>query len=131
MVQFNILSGKKAGQQYLARRFPVRIGRVAGNDLQLEEAGVWDRHAELQLKPGSGISLEVMPGAMALINGAAAEVSPILRNGDVLEFGAVKLQFWLSRALQGGMAWREWLTWTGIAFVCLAQVFLIYLLLKE
>ena len=51
MVQLKILSGKKAGTAWVARRFPVRIGRSAGADLQLEESGVWDEHLQLDFKP--------------------------------------------------------------------------------
>jgi pSer/pThr/pTyr-binding forkhead associated (FHA) protein len=131
MVRFNILSGKKAGQIYEARHFPVRIGRSPGNTLQLEEPGMWDRHAELKIKPGAGISMSVLGGASALLNGSPAVEPVILRNGDLIELGGTRLQFWLSEPAQSGMAWREWLTWSGIALVCLAQVFLIYLLLRE
>ncbi len=35
MIQLSILSGKKAGTQTVARRFPFRIGRAAENELQL------------------------------------------------------------------------------------------------
>ena len=46
MVQLNILSGKKAGTRTVARHFPFRIGRAAGNELQLEDDGVWDQHLD-------------------------------------------------------------------------------------
>ena len=40
MIQLNVLSGKTAGSQTVARRFPFRIGRAAQNDLLLDDDGV-------------------------------------------------------------------------------------------
>ena len=50
MVQFKIVSGKMAGTEQVARRFPFRIGRSAEADLRLEDDGVWDDHLELSVK---------------------------------------------------------------------------------
>jgi len=48
MIQLHILAGKKAGNQLAACRFPFRIGRAHGNDLQLDDDGVWDQHSTLE-----------------------------------------------------------------------------------
>ena len=40
MLQLSILSGKTAGTEWVARRFPVRIGRAPDSDLKLEDAGI-------------------------------------------------------------------------------------------
>jgi len=40
MIQLNILSGRRRALQSAARRFPFRIGRASGNELQLDG----DRH---------------------------------------------------------------------------------------
>ena len=56
MVQLQILSGKQAGALWVARRFPVHVGRAADNDLQLEEDGVWDEHLQLDFDPAEGFS---------------------------------------------------------------------------
>ena len=69
MVQFKILSGKKAGSSWETRRFPVRIGRSAGCDLQVEEAGVWDDHLKISVDPGEGFVAETHANALASING--------------------------------------------------------------
>ena len=130
MIQLNILTGKKAGTLWVARRFPVRIGRAADNDLQFEEAGVWDRHFQLQLQPGQGFLLCCEPSAITSINGQPSTQS-LLGNGDLIEFGAVKLKFWLSATRQRGLRWREWLTWAAIAAISLTQVALIYWLLRR
>jgi pSer/pThr/pTyr-binding forkhead associated (FHA) protein len=130
MVQFKILSGKKAGSSWETRRFPVRIGRSAGSDLQLEEAGVWDDHLKVGLEPGEGFMVETQANAFASINGQPIK-RVALRNGDTLEIGSVKLQFWLSEARQRGQALRETFVWTVISLVCLAQIGLVYWLLTQ
>jgi pSer/pThr/pTyr-binding forkhead associated (FHA) protein len=129
MVQLKILSGKKAGTVWVARRFPVRIGRSAGIDLQLEEDGVWDQHFQLDFRPPEGFLLSGHPDARTSINGEPVQRA-LLRNGDTIEIGATKLQFWLSESLQGGLRYREWLTWAAIAVISLGQIAVIYLLLR-
>jgi pSer/pThr/pTyr-binding forkhead associated (FHA) protein len=128
MVQIKILSGKKAGSSWDARHFPVRIGRAADCDLQLEETGVWDDHLELRVEPDGSVLLETHADAFASIEGQSVR-SASLRNGDTIGIGSVKLQFWLSRARQRGQAFREAFVWTLIAGVWLAQIGLVYWLL--
>jgi pSer/pThr/pTyr-binding forkhead associated (FHA) protein len=129
MVQLKILSGKKAGAVWTARRFPVRIGRAANADLRLEEDGIWDRHLLLQFRRADGFVLTTEPDALVAVNGEPVRVA-VLRNGDSIELGALKLQFWLSETRQFGLGLRETLTWMGIALVGLGQVGLIYWLLR-
>ena len=129
MVQLKVLSGKKAGTVWMARRFPVRIGRAAAADLQLDESGVWDQHLQLDLSPGEGFVLSAQPNALASVNGQAVHQA-LLRNGDAIDIGSVKMQFWLGETRQGGLRFREGLTWAGIAIVTLGQVGLIYWLLR-
>ena len=128
MVQLRILSGKKAGTSWVARRLPVRIGRAPQADCQLEDNGVWDQHLQLELQRGSGFVLKARPEAPALVNGRPVQ-QVVLRNGDLIELGAAKLQFWLSESRQAGLGFREALTWLGIAAITLGQVGLIYWLL--
>jgi predicted component of type VI protein secretion system len=125
MVELEILSGKTAGARWTARRFPVRVGRSAHSDLQLEEHGVWDEHFLVTLDPGAGFVLQTQPNALVVANGQPTE-SAVLRNGDTIEIGAVKLRFWLSEARQRGLAIRETLFWILVGAVCLAQIALIY-----
>ena len=129
IVQLKVLSGNKAGTLWLARRFPVHIGRSAAADLQLEEGGVWDQHLKLDFGAGEGFILSTQPDALASVNGQAVQRA-LLRNGDVIEIGSIKMQFWLGEVRQGGLRFREGLTWAGIAIVTLAQVGLIYWLLR-
>lgn len=129
MVQFKILSGKKAGSLWEARRFPVRIGRAANASLRLEEAGVWDEHLRISVD-AEGFILETQGSAIASINGQPAQRAA-LRNGDTIEMGSVKLQFWLSEARQRGQGFREVFVWNLVVLVCLAQIGLVYWLITQ
>lgn len=129
MVQLRILSGQRAGTSWVTRRFPVRIGRATG-DLTLDEPGVWENHATLQFVPRDGIYLESNPEAITSVNGQRVERTR-LRNGDQLDLGGVRLQFWLSETRQRNLAWREALTWAGTAAVTLGQLVLVYYLLRS
>lgn len=129
MVQIKILSGKKAGSSWDARHFPVHIGRSAHSHLQLEEPGVWDDHLKLAQDRAEGFVLETHANAIASINGQPIQRA-VLRNGDTIDIGSVKLQFWLSEPRQRGQAWREAFVWALITAVCLAQVALVYWLLQ-
>jgi len=128
MVQFRILSGRKAGTSWVARRFPVRIGRSADADLQLEDDGVWNQHLQLNFSPSDGITLSTQPNALATVNDEPTQQT-LLRNGDVISIGSLKLRFWLSETRQAELRLREGLTWIGIAAISLGQVGLIYWLL--
>ena len=129
MVQFKILSGKKAGSLWEARRFPVRIGRAANANLQIEEPGVWDDHLKVSVD-AEGFVIETQGGALASINGQPVQRA-VLRNGDTIEMGSAKLQFWLSEARQRGQGLREALVWGVIVLVCLGQIALVYWLLRQ
>ncbi|HET7624986.1 MAG TPA: FHA domain-containing protein [Verrucomicrobiae bacterium] len=125
MIQLKILSGKTAGALWTARRFPVQIGRAGSADLRLEENGVWENHATLELKRRDGFFLEAHPPATTSVNGKPIERAA-LRNGDEIEIGSVKLQFWLAEARQRGLRIREISFWAIISLVCLGQIGLIY-----
>jgi hypothetical protein len=129
MIQLKILSGKKAGVVWDARHFPVRIGRSAAADLQLEEHGVWDEHLRIGLNPAAGFVLETQPEALVTANGQPVQRA-VLRNGDTLEIGSVKMQFWLKEARQRGLNLQEGLVWAVIALVTASQVALLYWLIR-
>ncbi len=128
MIQLSILSGKQAGTQTVARRFPFRIGRAPGNELQLEDDGIWDRHATLEFHSESGFKLITAAGALAAVNGGPVQ-NALLRNGDTITVGSVKIQFWLAAARQGRLAVRENFVWALLAGVTAGQMALIYWLL--
>lgn len=129
MIQFSILSGKRAGTQAVARRFPFRIGRTAENDLQLQDDGVWDEHLTIEFQSQAGFNLTTEPNALVTINGELVRTA-VLRNGDIIAFGSVKIQFWLAAARQGRLAVRESFVWALIAIVTAGQMALIYWLVK-
>lgn len=129
MIQLQILSGQQAGIFWNARRFPVRVGRAAGNDLQLEEDGVWDEHFELTLVRAEGFTLSAHPGALVAVNQTPVQTVR-LRNGDLITAGSAKMCFRLGETRQRGLRLREWFVWTLIIGICLAQVALIYWLLQ-
>lgn len=125
MVQLRILSGKRAGVAWAARRFPVRIGRASTADLQLDESGVWDQHVRIELDRTEGFILTARSEAPATVNGQPVQRA-LLRSGDMIEMGSLKLQFWLDAVRQTRLGLREWLTWIGIGMVPLGQAWLIW-----
>lgn len=129
MVQLTILDGKKAGTEWVARRFPLRIGRSAACDLCLEEDGVWDQHLELGLDSTEGFLISVQPDAFATINGQSIRQTR-LRSGDVIGIGALQMRFALSPTRHRALRVREALTWLALAALCLGQIALIYWLVQ-
>jgi pSer/pThr/pTyr-binding forkhead associated (FHA) protein len=129
MIQLDILSGKKAGAKSVARHFPFRVGRAAGNELQLDDDGVWDRHFTLELKKQEGFQLVVSANALATVNGESIQ-SKILRNGDTITIGSAKLQFWLAAARQRGLLVREGFVWALLISVTASQFALLYWLIR-
>lgn len=125
MVQLDILSGKQAGTQWVARRFPFHLGRSPQSALVLEEPGVWDRHAEFTLRSGEGVTVSAMTDASIVVNGQPVRQA-VLRSGDLLETGSVKLRFGLGPTRQHSLRLREAMTWLALAALCLGQVALIY-----
>jgi len=129
MVQLKVLSGKQAGAVAVARRFPFIVGRDGSANLRLEEHGVWDRHLELDLRMPEGFVLQVNPDARATVNDQPVRHA-LLRNGDLIGIGTVKIRFWLGETRQLSLRPREFLTWAALAALCAAQIALIYRLLR-
>ena len=129
MVCCHILSGKQAGGVVGTANFPWRVGRSAGEDLRLEEAGVWDHHFELVLDFTEGFILQTHPEARALVNGQVCD-RVRLRSGDLIEFGSVKLQFWLAETVLRSLRLTEILVALLVAFLSVGQVGVIYWLTR-
>lgn len=130
MVQLRILSGKMAGEIKFVRHFPFQIGRSAENNLCLDEAGVWDKHLTLGFQKKEGFTLEVAPDTFVAVN-EQPQKSARLRNGDILSFGSAKIQFWLAPAQLRGLRAREAFVWLLLIAVTVAQLALVYALLKK
>lgn len=85
---------------------------------------------ELLVRRGVGFCLKALPNALVAVNATpVSQAEVVLRNGDTIQAGAVRLQFWLARARQTGLAFREWAVWTAVVLISLAQVGLVYYLL--
>ena len=130
MIQLRILSGKQAGDTYVVRHFPFRVGRAQKNDLMLDESGVWDNHLTLDFEKSEGIVLHTGADAFAAINDEHQTTSARLRNGDIISLGSSKIQFWLAAPRQRGLHLRELFVWFLLAAVTACQFGLIYQLLK-
>ncbi len=129
MLQLQILSGKQAGFLWDARRFPVRIGRAAGSDLQIEEDGVWDEHLQVELKTGDGFVITAHPGALVSVNQSPVETIR-LRNGDIITAGSARIAFRLSQTKQRGLKLREAFIWLLLAGITISQLAMIGWLLR-
>ena len=125
MIQLRLLSGPDAGKTFLAKKFPCLIGRSGQNHLRLEEPGIFDKHLSIDLIPVEGFVLSVLPEARASVNSEAAD-RVVLRNGDQIEAGSVKIQFLLGQTRQRGGCWREPATWIILALICALQIALVY-----
>ena len=123
--QLHILSGNQAGARLVAGRLPFWMGRSAQDDLRLDDPGVWDRHARLELREGRHAALVASPDATTLVNHQAVQEA-VLRNGDLIELGSVCLQFALSPTRHRSLRLRETLTWLGLAALSFGQIALIY-----
>lgn len=124
MVQLQILSGKRAGFQFVALRLPLAVGRSPEADLCLDEPGVFPVHLTVR-RERVDLVCEAQPDALLTINGGTVQRA-VLRNGDVIGMGSLKVGFALAPARQGSLLLREWLTWAALALLCVAQIALIY-----
>src|ERR1043166_2303771 len=118
-----------AGHEVVGRRLPFRIGRSAGSGLRLEDPGVWDQQVVINLVEGSQLQIEAQTGAVASVNGEGFD-KRALRNGDLIQIGAVQLRFGFCATRQRSVWGRELLVWAGLAAVSLGEVALIYWLLR-
>lgn len=125
MVLLRILSGEAAGREVTARRFPFTAGRSGRADLQLAQRGVWDEHFRLERDPRRGLRVTALGEATTRVNGRVVTELP-LRNGDIIEAGEARVQFWLGAVEQASLRWRERLTWAGLGGFLVAQFLLVW-----
>lgn len=128
MIQFQVLSGKQAGDRWIARRFPVRIGRDSDSDLRLSDPGIWNRHCNVILDPDLGCVLVAQPDALLTVNREPQQTIR-LRNGDIIELGDVRLRFWLADPVLRSFRLNEWFVWLLIAGIALGQAALAWWLI--
>jgi predicted component of type VI protein secretion system len=128
MVDLQILSGNRTGTKFRGDHFPIRVGREQGLAWSLDQPGVWPRHFQIGWQP-EGLILEAETDALISVNDAAVRRA-VLRNGDIITIGSLKIRFSLSPVRQSSLAAREWMTWIALAGLSLGQVALVYLLLR-
>jgi len=128
VVQLQLLSGNRSGTVFRPTHFPIRAGREPGLDLSLDDPGVWQRHFLIDWRP-EGLVLEAEPEALLSVNDSPVQRA-VLRNGDIITLGALKIRFSFSPVRQSSLAPREWLTWIALGALCLGQVALVYLLIR-
>jgi pSer/pThr/pTyr-binding forkhead associated (FHA) protein len=129
MVQLKISSETHGEETHPVRHFPFRIGRAADADLRLLAEGVWDHHLELDFDPAQGFVLSTQPNALATVNGWPIH-AVILRNGDSIEIGALRIRFWLGETRQARLRSAESGVWLSVALVTALQAALLFWLLR-
>ncbi len=129
MIQLHILSGKKAGATISISKLPFAVGRTAVSSLALEDSGVWEQHFTISWPTTQSLVLTANPKAITVVNGAKVNETA-LREGDLIEAGAVKMRFSFEAVRQKSLMTREILTWIALGALSLGQVALIYQLLR-
>jgi pSer/pThr/pTyr-binding forkhead associated (FHA) protein len=128
VVQLQLLNGNRSGTVFRSAHFPIRAGRAPESDLPLDEPGVWQRHFLIDWR-AEGLVLEAESEALLAVNDTPVQRA-LLRNGDIITLGALKIRFSLTPVRQSSLAPREWLTWIALAALCLAQIALVYELIR-
>lgn len=129
MVQFKVLSGKMAGTEQVARRFPFRMGRGQDAHLRLEDPGVWDDHARVEFRPSEGFVLIAEGDALLAVNDQPVR-ERLLRSGDRISAGSARMSFWLAETRQRGLTLREAMAWGCVGLATAGQLTLLYWLLR-
>ena len=126
MVQLNILSGEYEQQFVKSNTFPIRIGRGENCQLQLVDTGIWENHLELNLNEEQHFTIRTASDATAMVNGKPLKGVQLLRNGDLIEIGLVKIQFWLGTVQQKNLRIREAAAWALLLAVTMAEIYLLF-----
>ena len=129
MIQLRLLSGQACGSAFRAHRLPCLVGRSQQADLRLEDAGVFERHLQIELAANEGVVLTVLPDARVAVNGQSVNRA-LLRNGDIIDAGSGRMQFWLDQTRQHSLTFREQSTWVALGLLCAGQIAIIYRLLQ-
>ena len=125
LVQLNILSGECRQHCFQSDDFPIRIGRGKKCHLKLTAKGVWKNHLELNLNKEHHFTIQTASGATAMVNGKPLKGVQLLRNGDLIEIGLVKIQFWLGTVQQKNLGIREAAAWALLLALTMAEIYLL------
>jgi hypothetical protein len=120
MVEFSLLSGPDRGRVVTIGTLPAVLGRAGSGVVPLAGPGVWDRHFELQKSGDGRIVLRVLGEARVSV-GASPIRERVLKNGDELEVGAVRMRFGLSRPSSRSLVGREVGFWCACGVVIVLE----------
>lgn len=95
MVRLDVSSAGETPATHLLRQFPCVVGRGSDCGLRVAASGVWERHAEIDLKGDAGFAVRAVGDGVVVLNGVAVKDARI-RNGDQIEMGGLKIRFWLA-----------------------------------
>ena len=123
MIEIEVIEASAVVLTSALQEFPAIIGRSPQADVSLTASGVWDQHLTIDLDRTQGFLLRTCDGALTSVNGQPCQET-LLKNGDFIEIGGVKLRFWLRSAAQHGFRTRELLTWIALGLLALLQVVL-------
>ena len=129
MVQLRVLHGTTAGEALAVNRFPCTLGRATTDDLQFPDVGVWDQHLQLDRQVPQGFLLRRLGAGRASVNGTEFD-EVFLHNGDTVDFGGVKLRFWLADVRQSNNDTRELFAWSCLLLLVLLEAGLLIWLLR-
>lgn len=113
MVELSVLSGPDRGRVLTVGTLPAVVGRAGSGVTHLSGPGVWDRHFELRESVDGRVVLRVLGEARVCV-GAEAVSEHVLRNGDEMEVGSLRMRFGLSRPGSRSLVGRE----VGFWWVC-------------
>ncbi len=108
--------------------FPFKIGRSKKCHHRIEAKGVWPCHIVLEQDGENGIVVKNESEGSLLINSLKISKSVRLKNGDVLQFGAVGFRFWFAPIEQSYLT-SEFNIWFGLVIIIICQVILMGCLL--
>ena len=108
--------------------FPFKIGRSKNCHHRIEAKGVWPCHIVLEQDGENGIVVKNESEGSLLVNSLKTSKSVRLKNGDVLQFGAVGFRFWFAPIEQSYLT-SEFNIWFGLVIIIICQVILMGCLL--
>ena len=108
--------------------FPFKIGRSKNCHHRIEAKGVWPFHIVLEQDGENGIVVKNESEGSLLVNSLKTSKSVRLKNGDVLQFGAVGFRFWFAPIEQSYLT-SEFNIWFGLVIIIICQVILMGCLL--
>ena len=108
--------------------FPFKIGHSKNCHHRIEAKGVWPFHIVLEQDGENGIVVKNESEGSLLINSLKISKSVRLKNGDVLQFGAVGFRFWFAPIEQSYLT-SEFNIWFGLVIIIICQVILMGCLL--